>query len=75
MQLVHRAGLEPAKPEGTWFTVRPRCRLSICAEVVAGQDLHLRPPGYEPGELLLLYPASHGAGDREDRPHLLLAES
>jgi hypothetical protein len=29
--LVHRAGLEPAKPEGSWFTARPRCQLSICA--------------------------------------------
>jgi hypothetical protein len=29
--LVHRAGLEPAKPEGSWFTARPRCHLSICA--------------------------------------------
>jgi hypothetical protein len=29
--LVHRAGLEPAEPEGTWATTRPRCRLSICA--------------------------------------------
>ena len=31
---VHRAGLEPAEPEGTWFTARPRCRLSICARLL-----------------------------------------
>lgn len=30
-----------------------------------GQDLHLRPPSYEPGELLLLHPASRGPGDSE----------
>jgi hypothetical protein len=29
------------------------------------QDLHLRPPGYEPGELLLLHPASRLRGDGE----------
>ncbi len=34
--LVHRAGLEPAKHIGTRFTVRPRCRLSICASRGAG---------------------------------------
>jgi hypothetical protein len=26
-----------------------------------GQDLNLRPPGYEPGELPLLHPAAYGA--------------
>src|SRR5262245_62756289 len=39
---VHRAGLEPAKPKGTWFTARPRCRLSICAFDGAGDHMIAR---------------------------------
>ena len=29
----------------------------FCYRVLRGRDLHPRPPGYEPGELLLLHPA------------------
>ena len=41
--VVHRAGLEPAKPEGTWFTAKPRCRLSICARELDAGDPCDRP--------------------------------
>src|SRR5262245_3452036 len=42
--LVHRAGLEPAKPIGTWFTARPRCRWRICALLLRWVRAILRSP-------------------------------